>query len=334
MPDTFLLGIDGGQTGTTCLIATGDGTIIGRGTGGHLLHLAQRDGPAAMRAAFAQSVGEAWRMAGLAPQPCAAAYLGLTGIETGTREAGQAIDIARAFMQADQILAGNDSTNALAGALLGKPGVVVIAGTGSTALGRNEAGDEAFTGGLGWLLGDEGSAFDIGRRGLIAALRAGDGRSPATRLQTLFQEHFGVAHYFDIKRIIFGSPQDARRFADLAPIVVAAAAEGDAVARSIVRDAGRELATAAAAVIRRLRFTSTSILVSYLGGVFRAGPLVMSPFRRRLRQLERRSRIVAPELPASCGSLLLALRAAGLLTDASAQRLQASARQRGWGDIE
>lgn len=334
MPERFVIGIDGGQTGTTCLLARSDGEIIGRGVGGHLVHLGSPMGPELMRAAFSQSVGAAWRMAGLSRQPVVAAYLGLSGVERGTPEARTAEAIAAQTIKAESIVAANDATSALAGALLGRPGVIVIAGTGATALGINEAGQEAFSGGWGWLLGDEGSAFDIGRRGLLAAQHAWDGRGPATALADLFQSHFGVSHYFDVKRIIFSSPPDARRFADLAPIVVRAAAGGDAVARKVVTSAAQELAITAAAVIRRLEFTSPVIPVAYVGGVFRAGALVLTPFQRRLRRLDRRACAVPPALPASCGSVLLALRSCGALTDAASATLSAAANRRGWAAVE
>jgi glucosamine kinase len=332
--ERFVFGFDGGQTGTTCLLARSDGAILGRGTGGHLLHLSLPAGRNAMRVAFEQCTSEAWRMAGISPQPCAAAYLGLSGVETGTREAAIAEQIAAETVGAGKIVAANDGTSALAGALLGQPGVVVIAGTGAIALGANETGVQAFAGGWGWLLGDEGSAFDLGRRGLLAAVHAWDGRGPSTLLAVRLQAHFGVDYYFDVKRIIFSSPLDARLFADLAPIVVQAAQDGDSVARTIVSDGAHELARAAAAVIMRLGFTLSTIPVSYAGGVFRAGPIVLKPFAHRLRRLEPRARLVAPALPGSCGSLLLALRACGDLNDAAIARLLADARRRGWSNIE
>ncbi len=333
MPE-YVLGIDGGQTGATCLLARSDGAIVGRGVGGRLVHLGMAEGPQVMQAAFEQCIAGAWRMACGRPQPCAAVYLGLSGVEAGTPEAATAGRIAAGLVRAGVISAANDGASALAGALLGKPGVVVIAGTGAISLGVNESGEEAFSGGWGWLLGDEGSAFDLGRRGLLAALRAWDGRAPSTLLQERFQAHFAVAHYFDIKRIIFSSPLDARLFADLAPIVVGAAQAGDTVAQAIVREGAYELAQSAAAVIQRLRFTSVSVPVAPFGGVFRAGAIVLRPFKRRLRALDQRAQVTRPALPASCGSVLLALRSCGKLNDDAVARLVAAAQQRGWAGVE
>lgn len=334
MPEQYVIGIDGGQTGSTCLLARRDGLIVGHGTGGHLVHLQTAAGPALLRAAFQQCVGEAWRAAGLDPQPCAAVYLGLSGVESGTAEAHIAEQIAGEIVGPATISAANDATSALAGALLCRPGVVVIAGTGAIALGVNEAGEEGFSGGWGWLLGDEGSALDIGRRGLLAALHAWDGRGPATRLAARLQAHYGVAYYFDVKRMIYSSPLDARIFAELAPIVVKAAQDGDVVAKQIVNDAALELAKAAAAVISRLGFTASSIPVSYFGGVFRAGADILIPFARGLHRLEPRARVTPPALPSSCGSVLLALRACGALDEAAIAAVVASVRQRGWANVE
>lgn len=329
-----VIGIDGGQTGTTCLIARCDGAIIGRGQGGHLIHLAQPQGEATMSAAIATAVSQAWQVAGLAPQPCAAAYLGLSGVEAAGPEAGAARRIAAAVIDAPQITAANDATNALAGALLGKPGVVVIGGTGAIARGANERGDEAFSGGWGWLLGDEGSAAYLGRSGLLAAIRAWDGRGPQTVLQPAVAQRYGLGDFFDLKRIIYGSPPEARLFADLAPLVAQAASRGDRVAALIMRDGAHELAAAASAVIHRLAFTSTVVPVAPLGGVWRAGSLILRPFRARLRRLAPRASLVKPALPAACGALILALRACDCAGDDAIGRLQRDARRRGWANVE
>lgn len=330
----FVIGIDGGQTGTTCLLASLDGRILGRGLGGHLVHLAQPQGAALLEQALAAAVADAWRAAGLTPQPCAAAYLGLSGVEAGAPEAAMAESVARALVITDTIVAANDSTSALAGALLGKPGVVLIAGTGAIARGRNEAGAEAFAGGWGWLLGDEGSAAFVGREGLLASLRAWDGRGPPTRLVESFERHFDVPWLFDLKRIIYARAPEARLFADLAPLVVQAATEGDQVARRVVQTAAFELAGTAAAVIARLQFSSPIVPVAPIGGVFRAGVAVLSPFRRSLRRLEPRAHVVAAALPGACGALILALRASNHDNPSIITRLTRSARRLGWANVE
>jgi len=331
---SYVLGFDGGQTGTTCLLAGSDGAILGRGVGGGLVHLARPDGQQRMRSALCEAVASAWQMAGLPPQRCAAVYLGLTGVENGTPEAAMAEQIAGELIEADIITAANDATSALAGALLGKPGVVVIAGTGAIALGGDETGRQVFSGGWGWLLGDEGSASYLGRRGVLAALRAWDGRDPPTQLLPLLREHFHLDDFYGLKRIIYGSTLEAPLFADLAPLVVKAAQEEDAVAQQIVTEAAYELALVASAVINRLSFGGDSVPVAPLGGVFRAGDLVLRPFRRRLCRLQPLARIVAPILPAACGSVLLALRACGALTETTIARLVSDAWQRGWAHVE
>jgi N-acetylglucosamine kinase-like BadF-type ATPase len=212
--------------------------------------------------------------------------------------------------------------------------VVVIAGTGAIALGMTADGSEGFCGGWGWLIGDEGSACDIGRRGIQAATRAWDGRAPTTTLVERFANLFQVSHFFDLKRLVYAHSLDARLFADLAPVVARAAHDGDAVARAIAVDAGHELARLAAAVIQRLPFGPELVPVAPLGGVFRAGALIHDPFKRFLRRLEPRAQVVAPVLPATCGSVLLALKMCNRLDAAVIARLSSEARQRGWDSVE
>src|ERR671926_137105 len=81
---------------------------------------------------------------------------------------------------------------ALTGAIGFGAGVVVIAGTGSVAFGRNEAGEEARAGGWGPIIGDEGSGYFIARAGLAAIMRAHDGRGPATKMTEILKERFDM----------------------------------------------------------------------------------------------------------------------------------------------
>ena len=92
-----------------------------------------------------------------------------------------------------RVLVVNDALVALEAGAPGEPGVVIISGTGSIAYGRNAAGEAARSGGWGYVLGDEGSGYWIGRAALRAVLREADERGPKTALTPLLLEHFGVA---------------------------------------------------------------------------------------------------------------------------------------------
>ncbi len=302
----YVIGIDGGQTSTKCVLATIEGEILSRGEGGPIVHLAAERG----RERFARSVGEAlddaWRRANLVPRAVAAIGLGLTGVEANTIEAEAVKELVPTVTQARYVQVESDAIAALVGAHLGKPGVIVIAGTGSIALGMNAAGEQMRAGGWGWLIGDEGSATAIGRSGLLAACNAFDGAGPPTRLVDLLTAQLQLTTLTDVKRIAQGPAFGQRGFAALAPLVGQAAEQGDAPAAQIIQEAGQALARQAAAVIRRLKFVQAAH-VAPLGGAFEHVVGLRDAFRAALSQEPAPALVVFPELPPMLGAVVMTL---------------------------
>ncbi|WP_051939619.1 N-acetylglucosamine kinase [Phaeacidiphilus oryzae] len=143
-------------------------------------------------------------------------------------------------------LVTSDLVTAHAGALAGGPGVVLIAGTGAVAAGLDEGGELRRADGWGIWLGDDGSGRWIGQRGLTAALRAWDGRGPATAL--LDAARALADPLTRLPAVVGGDPAPERRLASFAPAVLAAARDGDAVARRIAAEALDRLVETACAV--------------------------------------------------------------------------------------
>lgn len=160
-------------------------------------------------------------------------------------------------------------------------GVALVAGTGSSAFGIAPDGRIASAGGWGYLLGDDGSAFEVGRHALRAVLRAEDGLGPPTRLTSALKEELDVNHPRDLIRVVYQSRAPRATIADLAPIVVAVARDGDATARQIVGRAGEVLGRLAGAVARRLALGSEATVVG-TGGLLQAGDLILDPLKRSL----------------------------------------------------
>jgi N-acetylglucosamine kinase-like BadF-type ATPase len=257
--------------------------------------------------------------------------MGMTG---GPR---QAYEIMSQIMPHAKILAHKDMVTALAGASIARPGVVVIAGTGSVAYGRLETGQEMFRGGWGYIMGDEGSAYDIGRNALRAACQASDGRlgtffippseslpyflPSTTQLVKDIPAHFGMKTLRDLHQAIYSSKISRPQIAGLAAVVTAAAQQGDEIARGILATAGQDLARAALAVIDGLGRMIKGIDVYTTGGVFRAGPFVLDPFREMLQRYPVHSAAFSPVV----GALFLALEAAHTaLTDGVIQAIRRS----------
>jgi N-acetylglucosamine kinase-like BadF-type ATPase len=147
---------------------------------------------------------------------------------------------------ASQVLLTPDWTTAHLGALGGGPGVVISAGTGAVALGVDSSGRTARVDGFGYLFGDAGSAFAIGRRALELALRDLDGRLSAPGLAAAARARFGP----DLHAAAWGlyaSPTLVDVVARFAPDVIELAHAGDAPAGEIIQRAAEDLASSAAA---------------------------------------------------------------------------------------
>jgi N-acetylglucosamine kinase-like BadF-type ATPase len=250
------VGIDAGGSKTLAVVVDEDGRELGRASAGGANY--QAVGLEAARAALRGALEAALRAAGCSGRPTAT-WVGMAGID---RPDDHALWLSHLTALTGVPRLTNDAELALA-ALEGAVGVAVIAGTGAIALGRDASGCTARASGWGHLIGDEGSGYDIGRACLRAVARAADGRGPATELtQRLAEEWALVAPEAMIGRVYPAG--EKAQIARLAPLVVAAARSGDAVARGILARAAGELALAADTVGRAL--TLPDVLPLALGG--------------------------------------------------------------------
>ncbi len=310
MSDDLVMGVDGGQTSTKCALVTCDGCVLAYGLGSGLVHLAAAGAHERHTLALREAFASAWTSAGLKPRPVAAVGLGLTGVEGDTREAEQVRQIVAEVIEARAVEVHSDAYAALIGAHGGRPGIIAISGTGSHILGMNASGTLARAGGWGWLLGDEGSALWIGRRGLIAALHASDGTASPTILEAMMREHFQVASLCDVKRLVYDASFGAKGFAALAPLISRAATQGDETAQSIIAQAARDLAIQVSAVQRRLALPA-DVPVAPVGGAYEYVHGLRPGFVAALREMNPEANVVAPQWPPVLGAALMALKACG-----------------------
>ncbi|MBI4787095.1 MAG: BadF/BadG/BcrA/BcrD type ATPase [Chloroflexi bacterium] len=272
----LVIGLDGGGSRTRVRLANAHGETLGAGEAGPSnpqtagLDAAQREIMLAIQRAFDR--------AGIAPQRVAAACLGIGGIERADANAelkawAQATIAARVKML-------NDGEILLAAGCRDNWGIAVIAGTGSIAWGRSRDGRIARAGGWGYLIGDEGSSFDLGREALRAAVHAADRRGQETRLLPAILEHWGLSEPLDLIPRVYGSAPQPAEIAALAPLVARVAAEGDQIARGLLAYAGEALADAAIAVAHQLEIENEEIPLALTGGLVLGNELL----RERLLQ--------------------------------------------------
>lgn len=301
---SLVMGFDAGGSGVTALLADGVGATLGQGRGGPANPRAV-PWPAVESALF-QAGQAAFASAGLPGQVVDVAVVGMAGATTTTLQGQYAEQLAAAGL-ARRVRVVEDARIALAGATESGEGVILISGTGVNAFGA-VGGRTARASGWGYLVGDEGSGFDIGRRALQAVLWAYDGRGPATALTDALLEAWGVAQPEDLLDQVYVIPIPRDKIAALAPAVAQTARAGDAVAREVYAEAGRQLALAVAAVVRRLQVDPAETTVALVGGVFQAEGLVLDPLRETLAaELGAAPALTRPLYPPAYGAVRLAL---------------------------
>ncbi|HEY2432554.1 MAG TPA: BadF/BadG/BcrA/BcrD ATPase family protein [Vicinamibacterales bacterium] len=271
-----VLGIDAGGTKTVCQLADAAGNVLAEA----------RRGGANLQAAGELEVEKTLyevmeaALAGHDVVP-SAICLGIAGVDRPD-DARVVGGIMRRIGYKARLLIVNDALVALEAGAPGRPGVVVIAGTGSICYGRNDRREAARAGGWGFVLGDEGSGYWIGRAALRAVLRQADRRGPATALTPLLLAHYGVPRAQEVIHHVYAESLRPAALAALAPVVMRAFSAGDQVAAGILERAAAELESSALIVAQRLGMTGSSFPFVLSGGIFRAVPWLEQELARRL----------------------------------------------------
>jgi len=322
----FYLGIDGGGTKTTC--AAGDeSSLLATVTAGPSNVV--RVGEARARESLQQAVLQACAAVGITPGEVSRTCVGASG--AARPEVAAIVGRALAEILSSAIDVAGDTEIALEAAFSGGPGVIVIAGTGSVAYGRDANGTTARAGGWGFAISDEGSAHWIGRTAIAALLRdrvfepaTHDFLADATdsALLSAILKGWDIRSIDELIRAANATPP--RDFSALFPLVLASADAGDSVARQVLMQAGIELARIADAVIRRLfphttqapkslsqsSVADTSVPLAMVGGVFRHAPQVRKVFYNQIRPLHPRVDLNLQVVDPVSGALSLARKAA------------------------
>lgn len=271
----LVLGVDGGGTKTRAVIIDAEDRVLGEGQAGPSNPL--RVGISTAAAAIREAVDKACAAGRVRRTEIVAAEVGLAGVKREDIRARMREALAGLGIRPLEV--ATDAAIALFGATDGQPGLVVIAGTGSNCCGINARGKQACAGGWGPVAGDEGSGTWVARRALQAIAHASDGRGPETSLTTAACSYFNVTTADDLSTAIYAPSMTNERIAGFGRHVIEAAQDGDAVAREIIVQAGRELGSAAVAVIRKLGMEREHFQVAYVGGIFAAGDLVLGSLR-------------------------------------------------------
>ncbi len=316
----LVLGVDGGGSKTVAWLAEVDSTaprgpqpgpaekhpglrVLGRGIAGASNF--QTAGRWAALENLGRAVEAAFRDAGRPIGPVACAVLALAGCDRP--ENTRALEEwARARQLAGALYIVHDAASVLAAGTPEGWGAALIAGTGSFAFAQRPDGFGVRAGGWGYLLGDEGGGYWMALAGLRAAARAAEGRGPQTTLLPAFMHHFGLNEPLELISAVHRAAEDRAALAGLAELVLAAA-EQDAVAQSIVHQAGDELAGLVASAVKRAELARPFPL-AMAGGLLLHSRTLQDRVAQRLEAQGLRAHPIALVPEPVAGAVWLAMR--------------------------
>ncbi len=266
---SFVLGVDAGGTKTVAVVAGRDGRVRGVGRAGCANF--QACGVAGARGQIEMAVKEAAAQAGVDPSGFAAACYGVAGADR-PRDFDTIQKFVEPLAPCPVFRLENDTIIALRAGTQDGVGIALIAGTGSNAIGRDSRGNKLQVGGLGRLTGDFGSGEQLAEAAVVAAMMGTDGRGAPTALAGKLKNHLGLERIEDIiERTFYDSQLVHLHLGSLAPLVFEAAAEGDQVARSILREAGQNIARAVRVILDKLFPDEEAVVIVFGGAVFQKG---------------------------------------------------------------
>ncbi len=298
----YVTGWDGGGTKTAVAYMDLDGAVLGRAAFGPLN--LNGSSPELVRQTVREAIADMSKMPG-GVAGCAALQVGFAGASNPSARMLLQGAIREEGFAGELRLAGDHETM-LHGAV-GREGAVLISGTGSVALGRNGLGDTFRCGGWGYLIGDEGSGYAIGRDILQAVARAHDGRGNTTCLQKQVFEALAISSMEELIKYVYDPSSDKAKIASLAPLLIPALEKGDETAREIAQRAAGELHLLAATVIDRLVLEAGTI--AFAGSILTQISFIREKLESALVSRYPDLSCIQPKQDAAFGAAAMALEA-------------------------
>jgi len=307
----YYIGLDGGGTKTHCVLANEKKEKVHECFGGPANFLMLGTEPVSQT--LYSLVKECLQKGNIR-------YGELESITIGATGAGRKIDADRLesefrkFCQSKEfkprnVFVDSDARIALEGAFSGRPGCIMIAGTGSILYGKDVKGRLYRVGGFGRFIGDEGSGYMIGKKGLVAVARAFDGRGETTIMQNLLLQTHNINTPEELISEIYKNNFDIASFA---PLVLQAANQGDVTARKILEEECDELLLHLAAIKRKLLLNT--IEVSLVGSLISNPNFFSNLLHERVKSKMPEIKITAPENNPAMGAVLYSInKLAGLI---------------------
>ncbi len=299
----YLIGMDGGGTKTTCIITDKENKVLFECTGGPSNFLML--GTETVTETLLSLINQCTEHLHISNDEISAIVIGTTG-------AGRRSDAEK--LEQDFIkFAGfkgtgfkvfrveSDARAALEGAFTGKPGSILIAGTGSIMFGKDSGDIIHRVGGFGRFLGDEGSGYVLGKKGLMAVSKDFDGRGEKTIISGLVKERFNINSPELLITEIYKNNFD---IASAAPLVIEAAEKGDKEALKIIEEETDELILHVQAM--HIKLKEPVMNLALIGGLITHKNIYSDTFIRKLKENSVKVNLKEPDYPPAMGAVFMA----------------------------
>jgi N-acetylglucosamine kinase-like BadF-type ATPase len=257
----FVLGFDGGGTKTECVLMDEAGLVRADGRGGPSNPM--RVGFGGALAAVCEAGRSVIQQAKVSTDDVGVLVAGLAGLAQTESQRKMKKLLAEEFPGVEVFVCTD--LDLILEATGKRRAIVLLAGTGSAAVGRDANGQVIRVGGHGPLLGDEGSAYDVGRRAAIVALREADRGIPDSHLAARILRELRASDWEDLQLRVYRTPDEV--FPRIFPVIADAADEGDPAARALLQDAAGDLAGLVVDLMERLELNREKFLLVKSGGM-------------------------------------------------------------------
>lgn len=301
----YVLAIDGGGTKTTAVICDEKGQCFAQ-------IQTTRSNPTAMDQPYFEATIHSI-MQSLQQQnhqivaEISSCFAGMAGVKELQAESIVESILRQYVCSSASITVDNDALIALYAGTFGKAGIVQIAGTGAITMGYDKQQHFHRVGGWGYLFDDEGSGYDLGVQLLKAVLQSYDGRAPSTILTEAVLKHFSVEYVPQLIASVYGEEHPRTVIAPLSAYIVAAADDGDLVAKRIIEEACQNYFKAIKACYLRMVWGQEEVPVVLCGGVFTHENYFVPRLQAMAMEETLPFRFKTPALPPIGGAVIAAL---------------------------
>lgn len=300
----YVLAVDGGNSKTLAAVSDETGAVLSlvKDSGTNFQGLGKKAAGRILARVIKRALTQAGR------EKVDAACYGLAGADR-EKDFATFRELLRPLDPAAKSVLVNDTLLALRAGTADGVGVALIGGAGSNCIGSDRKGRIRKASGLGPLSGDEGSAGALVLAAIVAAMKGVDGRGPRTRLEDKFKQALGLEALEDIIEFEYADRPKEVQLASLAPLVFAAANEGDRIARQILTEQGQAVGEGALAVLRGLFSPEDEVPLVLGGSVLQRGghPALVDAIKKMVKKEFPRVRLIVLNDHPLLGALLRGL---------------------------